>query len=369
MALTTQDPALARLIEQLNDARTRRVPVAIMGGGTKAFYGQAVQGTALDVKPLRGISQYEPSELVITARAGTPLAELEAALAERGQCLPFEPPHFAAGGTVGGMVAAGLAGPARVAVGTVRDYVLGATVLNGRGELLSFGGQVMKNVAGYDMARSFAGSLGVLGVICEVSLKVLPLPAARRTVVFECAQADALAQLARWASQPLPIQASAWHAGRLSVRLAGAHAAVEAAQVQFIAQGAQALPDEEADAWWRSVRDQQHRFFALDVFQRAEGWRLWRLSVPRTAPPLAGDEDTFIEWHGAQRWLRSQRPASALRDAAQRVGGHATLMCGGDGHEPVFTRPEPALWRIHQTLKRAFDPQGVFNPGRLYPDL
>ena len=369
MAMTTDDLALARLLEQLNDARARRVPVAILGGGTKAFYGQALQGTTLDVKPLCGISQYEPSELVITARAGTPLAELEAALAERGQSLPFEPPHFGEGGTVGGMVAAGLAGPARVAVGPVRDYVLGATVLNGRGELLSFGGQVMKNVAGYDMARSFAGSLGVLGVICEVSLKVLPLPAARRTVVFERSQAEALTQLARWASQPLPIQASAWHAGRLWVRLAGAQAAVSAAQAAFVAQGAQVLDPQTADAWWRSVRDHQHGFFALDVFQRAEGWRLWRLSVPTTTPPLDEGDDTLIEWHGAQRWWRTPQPASVVRGAAQRVGGHATLMCGGDGHEPVFTRPEPALWRIHQALKRAFDPQGMFNPGRLYPDL
>lgn len=368
MAMTT-DPALTRLIEELRDAGQRRAPLKITGGNTKAFYGQATEGEVLDVRPLRGISQYEPSELVVTARAGTPLAELEATLAERGQCLPFEPPRFGPGGTVGGMVAAGLAGPARISAGSVRDYVLGATVLNGRAELLSFGGQVMKNVAGYDVARSFAGSLGVLGVLCEVSLKVLPLPAARRTLVFTVSEAEALAQLARWASQPLPIQASAWHAGRLWLRLAGAHAAVQSAAAAFITQGAQAVDEDEAAAWWDALRNQTHVFFQLDVFQRAEGWRLWRLALPACTPVLDAPDDTLHEWHGTQRWLRSKRPAEQVREAARRAGGHATLMRGGDGHEPVFTPPEPALWRLHQSLKTAFDPLRLLNPGRLYPQL
>ncbi len=365
--------ALAHLIEQLREAGERRAKLKITGGNTKAFYGQATEGEPLDVRPLRGISSYEPSELVLTARAGTPLAEVEAALAERGQCLPFEPPRFAAGGTVGGMVAAGLAGPTRPAVGGVRDFVLGATVLNGQAELLSFGGQVMKNVAGYDVARVFAGSLGVLGVLCEVSLKVLALPAARRTLVFELGQAAALQQLARWASQPLPIQASAWQhspqGGRLYVRLAGAKAAVQEASARLAPQGGQPLDDDEAAAWWRALRDQRLPFFQLSAAEQAQGLRLWRLSLPATAPALALPGVGLADWGGAQRWLRANVAPSVVHAAASQAGGHATLMRGGDGTQPVFTPPTPALWRIHQNLKRAFDPQGLFNPGRLYPGL
>jgi glycolate oxidase FAD binding subunit len=224
-----QDPALARLIEQVDHARAHCGSVDIRGGGTKGFYGEQPQGEPLDVAGLAGVSSYEPTELVVTVRAGTPLAELEAALADQGQCLPFEPPRFSAGGTVGGMVAAGLSGPARASVGSVRDHVLGVTLLNGRGEVLTFGGQVAKNVAGYDVSRLIAGSLGILGMICEVSLKVLPINRATRTLLFDWDESHALGQLNFWASQPLPMTASAWHEGRLQVRLAGSDVAVIAA--------------------------------------------------------------------------------------------------------------------------------------------
>ncbi|HRI19216.1 MAG TPA: glycolate oxidase subunit GlcE, partial [Burkholderiaceae bacterium] len=209
MSDTVDDPALQTLVERVRAARADGIRLSIRGGGSKEFYGEPAQGVALDVTELRGISSYEPSELVVSARCGTPLAELEALLAARDQCLPFEPPHFGPGATVGGMVAAGLAGPARAAVGSVRDYVLGATLLNGRGEVVSFGGQVMKNVAGYDVSRLLAGSLGTLGVILEVSLKVLPVAPASATLRFSMDQAQALDQLNRWGGQPLPINASA----------------------------------------------------------------------------------------------------------------------------------------------------------------
>ena len=368
--MDTHDAALQRLIGQIVTARHDKTSLEIRGGHTKAFYGNPPRGNALDVRPLRGISAHEPSELVVTARAGTPLAELEAALAAHDQCLPFEPPHWGGddseGGTVGGMVAAGLSGPARVSVGSVRDFVLGVTLLNGRAELLTFGGQVMKNVAGYDVSRLMAGSMGVLGVICEVSLKVLPRPAASATLEFELDEASALDRFNTWRRQPLPLNASAWHAGRLRVRLSGAQAAVSAARARL---GGRALDADEAAAWWRSVRDHQHAFFAFDAAAFARGESLWRLSLPPAAPALGRSDEMFIEWHGAQRWWRTTEPPAPVRELAAQAGGHAVLFRGADRSAGVFAPlPEP-LMRIHRGLKATFDPDGVFNPGRLISQL
>ena len=301
--------------------------------------------------------------------AGTPLAELEAVLAEKGQCLPFEPPHFADGATVGGMVAAGLSGPARASVGAVRDYVLGATLVNGRGELLSFGGQVMKNVAGYDVSRVLAGSLGTLGLIAEVSLKVLPVPPAEATLEFACDQADALRLLNEWGGRPLPLNASCWFeyagAGALYLRLRGAVAAVEAACTHL---GGERKDKDRAAADWQSLREQ-----SLPWFDTAAGPdALWRLSVPQTAPvlDLGGDAPPLVEWHGGQRWYRAA-PAEGLRlrAAAAAVGGHATLFrAAGETASPLprFERPSAPLMRIHAALQQEFDPAGVFDRGRLY---
>jgi glycolate oxidase FAD binding subunit len=364
--MDSQDPALKSLVDQVQTAVSRKTALDICGGGTKSFYGGPRRGETVDTRVLAGISSYEPTELVVTARAGTPLAELEATLAESGQCLPFEPPRFAPDGTVGGMVAAGLAGPARASVGALRDYVLGATMLNGRGEVLTFGGQVMKNVAGYDVSRLMAGSLGVLGVICEVSLKVLPILPATATLSFDCDEAQALKQLARWGSEPIPLHASAWHQGRLHVRLSGARAAVRAACRQ--PGGTEVAPDAAA-AWWGQVRDQRHAFFTVDAADLARGECLWRLSVPPTAAPIPLTGDQFIEWGGAQRWWRTAAPAPQVRDVAAHAGGHATLVRAADKSPGVFAPLSEGLLRIHRALKRAFDPAGVFNPGRLYAEL
>ena len=366
------EPALRRLIDHVLTARDAQAALDIRGSGSKAFYGGSPRGEPLSLAALSGIMSHEPTELVVTARAATPLAELEAALHQHGQCLAFEPPRFADparglfGGTVGGMVAAGLAGPARVSAGGVRDYVLGATLLDGQGQLLRFGGQVMKNVAGYDVSRLLAGSLGVLGVICEVSLKVLPRAPARTTLAFDCDEAQALDLLIRWAGQPLPVNASAWHAGRLTLRLSGAQAAVSAAARRL---GGTALDAQAADAWWDALRDQHHPFFRLTAAELAAGVSLWRLSVPDTAPPVALRGEQFIEWGGAQRWWRSDGAADHVRAAAEQVGGHATLFRGADKSAGVFAPLAPPLLRIHRGLKQAFDPAGVFNPGRLYPGL
>jgi FAD/FMN-containing dehydrogenase len=361
-----QDPALGRLIDQVRHARNDRRALDIRGGGTKVFYGGQPTGEPLDVTGLSGVSCYEPTELVVTVRAGTMLSELEALLAEQGQCLPFEPPRFAPGGTVGGMVAAGLAGPARANVGGVRDYLLGVTLLNGRGEVLTFGGQVAKNVAGYDVSRLMAGSLGILGVLCEVSLKVLPVNRATATLAFDWDESRSLEQLKLWASQPLSINASSWHHGRLYVRLAGAASAVHAARVKL---GGDVPAHGEAEAMWLRLRDHGEEFFLPDASALAGGDRLWRLSVPAASASVKLPGDQWIEWHGAQRWWRTTAAAREVRDAASRAGGHATLMRGADRSDGVFAPVSDVLMRIHRGLKQAFDPACIFNPGRLYAEL
>ena len=365
--MPTIEPALQALVDQVQAARSAHGSLNIVGGNSKSFYGGERIGEALDMRGLCGISSYEPSELVVSVRAGTPLAELEAALAEHGQHLPFEPPRFGAGGgTVGGMVAAGLSGPARAAAGSVRDHVLGATLLNGKAEVLSFGGQVMKNVAGYDVSRVLAGSMGVLGAICEVSLKVLPRPVASATLRFEMDQAGALRQINAWAGLPLPLNASAWWAGMLVLRLSGASAAVRAACLQL---GGEAIAEPLAGDFWQGLRDHADEFFISARQAIDTGATLWRLSLPQTAPPLLLPGDELIEWGGAQRWLCSDASAAAVRDATSAAGGHATRFMGGDGNAAVFAPLKSPLDRIHRELKRAFDPDCVFNPGRLYPGL
>lgn len=357
-------PALQDITERVRQAAATGTPLRIRGGGSKDFYGQSLLGDLLDTRPLAGIVSYEPSELVITVRAGTPLAEVEGVLAEKGQVLPFEPPHFADGGaqaTVGGMVACGLNGPARASVGAVRDYVLGLELLNGKADLLTFGGQVMKNVAGYDVSRLMAGAMGTLGLITQVSLKVLPRVVAESTLVFEVDEARALKQLNTWGAQPLPVNASCWHEGALMVRLRGAQAAVAAAQKSM---GGTVLDDSRAGVLWNALREQTAPFFQL-----AEGESLMRLSVPDTAPPL-GLGPTLIEWGGAQRWLKlplPQRPD--MSEVLDNTTGHATLFRAGDKSAGVFTPLAAPLDRISRELKKQFDPAGIFNRGRLYPDF
>ncbi len=364
------DAALSSLIDRIRAAAADRQPLRIRGGGSKDFYGEpGGPAKVLSTTGLTGIVSYEPSELVVTVRAGTPLAELEAVLAERGQCLAFEPPHFNGGATVGGMVAAGLSGPARASVGSVRDYVLGVTMVNGKGETLVFGGQVMKNVAGYDVSRLMAGSLGTLGLIAEVSLKVLPVAPAEATLRFEMPQQQALDKLNEWGGQPLPLNASDWVVDNgvptLYLRLRGAVAAVEAACRKLGGQRMEGVGEE-----WAATRDLKLPWFNERVTP-AGSRDLWRLSVPQTAPVLALPEDPFIQWHGAQRWVRAQ-PGSgdALRAAAQAVGGSATLFLPADPQATGRFAPLAApLDRIHRELKREFDPAGILNPGRLYPDF
>lgn len=362
------------LIDQVRSAAAAHTPLRIVGGDTKVFYGSRSPGQTLCTTGWSGMVSFEPTELVITVRAGTPLAEVEAVLAENGQCFPFEPPRFGTGGTVGGMVAAGLAGPARATAGSVRDFVLGAQIINGQGELLTFGGQVMKNVAGYDVSRAMAGAMGTLGLIAELSLKVLPMVPAEATLVFSLGQAEALEQLHRWGGQPLPLNASCWvrddtAAGapeRLFVRLRGAVAAVEAACSRMIAEaGGSRMDNAQAGPDWAACRDQTLPFFTAS----APDLCLWRLSLPQTAPVLDLPYAQLIEWQGAQRWLWAPAGAAAeLRAAAAAVQGHATLFrAGADGAPgvPRFSSQSPAIETISQRLRTAFDPAGIFNVGRM----
>lgn len=394
---------LEHVRQRIAQAYEQRTPLRIRGGGSKDFAcpPAAANADVLDTRGLRGIVAYEPSELVVTVGTGTPLAELEAALAERGQCLPFEPPHYAwsapagaANGmarasnpaTVGGMLACGYSGPARANVGSVRDYVLGMHLINGRGQYLQFGGQVIKNVAGYDVSRLMVGSWGTLGLLTQVSLKVLSAAPAEATLALQLPQAEALEHLHRWGGQPLPLNASCWvqDAGQpmLFVRLRGAVAAVEAAcermlreaPGQRLGQAPSGRSAAEVAQDWEDCRHQQLPFFQAPAPDHA----LWRLSLPQTAPVLDLPWPQLVEWHGAQRWLWAPLSAYAtLRDAAHAAGGHASLFKAPAGQTlDDAARSEPALaftarWaaqgaaaqsHIAQRLKAEFDPHRIFNP-------
>jgi glycolate oxidase FAD binding subunit len=345
--------------QTIHEAVSNKKPLRIRGGGSKDFYGGKLQGEILDTRPYSGIVQYEPTELVITARAGTPLAEIEAALKDRGQMLAFEPPYFGNRATLGGCIAAGLSGPRRAATGAARDFMLGVRMLDGHGNDLRFGGQVMKNVAGYDVSRLMSGSLGTLGLLLEVSLKVLPLPPAEATLRFELPEDKAIQMLNQWAGKPLPISASAYTGGELGLRLSGAAAAIEAACKKL---GGARIDDAQAEQFWIGIREQTDTFFRSNT-------PLWRLSVKSTTPPLKLPGGQLIEWGGALRWLKSDVDAKTIRDAAASAGGHATLFRASDKSAGVFQPLTPALLKVHKQLKQTFDPAGIFNPGRLYPDF
>ena len=345
----------AELAERVQKAAQQRTPLSVQGGGTKAFYGRACAGEALALAEHQGVVYYEPSELVLTARAGTPLAQIEALLADHGQMLAFEPPHFGEAATLGGAIATGLSGPRRPYAGAARDFVLGVQLINGRGEVLRFGGQVMKNVAGYDLARTMTGALGTLGVILEVSVKVLPRPAHDLTLRMECKARDAVASCNRWAGRPLPLSAACWDGQNLFVRLSGTEPGVRQAAKRIGGE-----PVAEAAGFWADLREHRHPFFAGAA-------SLWRLSLPPAASPLDLPGRWLIDWGGAQRWLRTEAEAGQVREAAGAAGGHATWLRGGPADRAVFHPLSPGLQALQGRLKDALDPHRILNPGRLYP--
>jgi glycolate oxidase FAD binding subunit len=351
---------LSELRERVKAAHQQRQPLRLRGAGTKDFYAEEVSDAAvLNLSPYRGIVDYEPSELVITARCGTPLSEIETALADRGQFLAFEPPAFGGDPTIGGVIAAGLSGPRRVYAGAARDFVLGATLLDARGDILRFGGQVMKNVAGFDVSRLLCGSLGILGVITEVSLKVLPRPRAEETLRFEMPARQAVEAFNRWSGQPLPLAGAAWWNGVAWIRLSGAASAVRAAHERL---GGERVDPTEATQWWNALRHGQH-----PIFQSAT---LWRLSLPDTTPPLTLPGDPLMDWGGALRWYASDPHSDdEPRKAASAAGGTAMCWHGPAPASGRFHPLQPTSATLTRRLKDRFDPHGIFNPGRMIAGL
>jgi glycolate oxidase FAD binding subunit len=343
-----------RLVAQVQRAVADHTPLRIRGSDSKRFLGRAVEGNELDTRSHRGIVAYDPTELVITARAGTPLVELNAILDDANQMLPCEPPLFGGAGTLGGAVASGLSGPRRPWSGSMRDFVLGCRVITGDGDHLRFGGQVMKNVAGYDMSRLLAGSFGSLGVLTEISLKVLPKPRAQRSFTLELEDVEALRELSAWRKASLPVAGACHVDGKLHVRLEGGSGSVKSAVDR--------IGGDEIDcAFWDALRDHRLPFFA-------DPRPLWRLSLPNATPLMQLPGDVLLDWAGAQRWLKSDAPAAAIRQVAQAAGGHATCFTPSPEREPFQPLAAPLL-RYQRQLKHRLDPAGVLNPGRLYADL
>jgi len=357
----------AELQQQVQSSIDLRSPLVIRGGGSKSFYGREITETSniLKMKNHLGIVDYDPTELAITVRAGTRLKDLEALLVTNQQLLAFEPPQFNAESTIGGVVAAGISGPRRAYTGSIRDAILGVDIINGDGKIVHFGGQVMKNVAGYDMSRLMVRSMGTLGAILSVSLRVQPKPKAEITFVIAASQVESLAYFKQWRMQHFPLTATAWYRDKLYVRLSGTAITLNAAKQNFETLPAATLL-EDAPAFWQSIRNHQHDFFS-EVTKP-----LWRLSLPASAPVIARFEGgLLIEWSGAQRWISSNVPANIVRGVAEKHGGYATLFTGQKllPEVPPFPILAPELFALHRSLKRKLDPQNIFNPGRLYRDL
>jgi len=344
------------LRKQILNARKKEQKLNIVGGGTKSFMGRTADSHAdtLSLAEHTGIVEYHPVELIMTARAGTRITDIEAALAEEGQCLHFEPPRFGDASTLGGTLACNLSGPARPWSGSVRDQVLGIRLLNGKGEHLRFGGQVMKNVAGYDVSRLQAGAMGTLGAITEISLKVMPRPATSMTLVQDMAVEDVIRYMNQRAGEPKPITGAAWVDGKVYLRLAGARSAVEATAEKWSGDVM-----EQGEQFWQQLQHMQHEFFTGDE-------PLWRFSIGSTAanPELKGP--WLIDWAGSQRWYRGQADSARMESMAKRAGGQVSLFRGGDRSDDVMHYQPEALQTIQKRLKESFDPDGIFNPGRLY---
>jgi glycolate oxidase FAD binding subunit len=346
-----------QLRQSVIEAMEKGAPLAIHGGQSKSFYGRSSNGQQLDISGHRGVMNYEPTELVITARAGTALEVIEQTLDEHNQMLAFEPPHYGKDATLGGTIACNLSGPRRPHAGSARDFMLGCKLLNGKGDIMSFGGEVMKNVAGYDVSRLMTGAMGTLGVLLEVSLKVLPKPETELTLSLPATAQVALDKMHQWARQPLPLTATCFDGADLYVRLSGAAGAV--ALARKIVGGDEVAPEK---SFWHKIKEQDHAFFATSQ-------SLWRMSLASNTPAIDIDGKWLYEWNGALRWLVTDAPADLIRDVASRAGGHATYFRGAEKIDDVFQPLSDGLMKIHHNLKKAFDPAGILNPGRMYAEL
>lgn len=351
--MSDQTEQLTDRIKQAIDSKTA---LQVCGGNTKSFYGREPVGEKLETGGHSGVVNYEPTELIITARAGTPLKEIESTLAENGQMLPFEPPAFGEAATLGGTIACNFSGPRRPYAGSARDYVLGSRLINGNGEVLHFGGEVMKNVAGYDVSRLQCGALGTLGLLLEVSLKILPQPEAELTLVQECNETEGIETMNRLGGQPYPLSAAAYDGNKLYLRLSGSEGGVSAAQQRI---GGDV--DDDGASFWQKLKEHTLPFFEGDE-------TLWRMSLAPATAPLSLQGRSFIDWGGAQRWLRSSEPAEHIRKTVSRAGGHATEFRHGKRQQP-FQPLAPGLLQLHRRLKQSFDPHGIFNRGRMFEEI
>lgn len=350
----------SQLHEQVKTALSEATPLKICGGDSKAFYGNPINAQqVLDIKPYAGIVSYEPTELCITVRAGTRLKDLEEELSKHQQMLPFEPPLFTDSATIGGAVAAGLSGPRRPYTGAVRDAILGTAVINGFGEIVNFGGQVMKNVAGYDVSRLMTGSQGTLGPILEVSLRLIPKPEKDITYQLPMTQQEALDYFTTLRQSRLPVTASCYIDNQVHIRLSGSEK-----QLINLIKNHDLQPLDNGDIFWQSIRNQSHPFFEKN------NKPLWRLSTPPAAPAHQQPENhLMLEWGGAIRWITSNSPPNIIQDMAKKAEGGAILFRGDVAGACTFPKPEPALFKLQQHLKRQLDPKGIFNPNRLYEGL
>lgn len=343
---------LPDLQEQVRKASSNATPLKICGGGSKSFYGNRIEGDPLDVSTHIGIIDYDPAELVITLRAGCLLKDVEELLLEHGQMLGFEPPHFSAKATIGGTVATALAGPRRAFSGGVRDFVLGAKVLDGRGEVLNFGGRVIKNVAGFDVSRLMVGAMGTLGVVLEVSLRVLPVFKTEVTLGYDH---DTAEEHIRWINElcgrPLPLSASMWYQGRSLIRLSGSEQGVNSA--------AETLGGDREESVWESLKEHKHAFFE-------KHGHVNRLSLPPTSE-LSLKQNQLIEWSGAQRWIGDCDIERMRERMASRQG--SLCLFRSQHRDAVFQPVDNATRMLHRNLKSRFDPARIFNRNRLFDGL
>lgn len=351
------------LQSSVKDAIDKQTPLFIHGGNSKLFYGNSVDAAPLDVSQHTGIISYDPTELCITVRAGTLLSDIEKILQAENQILPFEPPQYTANTTIGGALAAGISGPRRAYSGSVRDAILGVKIINGEGEIVNFGGQVMKNVAGYDLSRMMVRSQGTLGVILEASIRLLPKSKHEVTLSFNGDQAFALDYFESSRIQQLPITASAWFNEEAYLRLSGSEKSLENTS-KDLHHSLDAKPIDNTKEFWADIRDHKHHFFGRTDKP------LWRLSLPPASDVIKQMNDNqFIEWGGAQRWVNTNTPANIIQSSANNRNGYATLFQGDIPETPCFPILDKTLMKFHKQLKDNMDPHGIFNPGRMYSGL
>jgi len=351
-----------QLQSQITQAYQDRTPLQIVGGNTKAFYGNASHGEIISTTEHQGIVEYDPRELVITVRSGTTLKQVQQVLAEQGQMLGFEPPTFGGSATIGGTIACGFSGPRRPFAGSARDFVLGCKILTGKGEVIEFGGRVIKNVAGYDVSRLMVGALGTLGLLMEVSIKVVPMPESEITIVMPANVNEALDIMNARAGQPIPLSAASYDGETVILRFSSTENGIKAARDKISGDILH-----HGNDYWRQLNEQVHFFFA-------DEYPLWRLSLAPATLHLGVPGSWLFDWGGALRWLKTDASIRDVRDAVAAEGGHATLFKNKeywlqDDDQSVFHPLSPSLMKFHHKLRTAFDTHKILNRHRLYRDV